>query len=220
MISTAPAKSTYPSSRATVLRLAAMLTLAGFLVGFSSLAMPNSASALSGSERNVSKIAGSVIALANSSARGTALHKKFERLLSTRASMNSVALFSLGRYRKDLPAKMKSRYLKLVKAYIAGLFVYYAEDFKGRTVEIRGSRKSGRSVIVDSRLKFGGNSRTVLWRVFTRGNSHKVTDVNIRGVWLRIQMRQKFTQLLKRKKGDFGALLVFLGEYKNWMPKS
>jgi len=215
-MTTMPSAKLTVSSRRSFLRLAGLLIVAGFL----SVLVPNSASALSGPEQHVSKIAGNVIALANSSARGTALHKRFERLLSSKANMNAVALFSLGRYRKDLPANMRSRYLRLVKAYIAGLFVFYAGDFKGRTVEIRSSRKSGRSMIVDSRIKFGGSSNKVLWRVFSNGNSHKVTDVNIRGVWLRIQMRQKFTRLLKRKKGDFNALLVFLGEYKNWMPQS
>jgi hypothetical protein len=41
----------------------------------------------------------------------------------------------------------------------------------------------------------------------------------MRGIWLSIRLRDKFTKLLKRKKGDFNALLAFLGEYKNWLPR-
>jgi len=207
---------TSATNRRQAVQFAATLALGGLLI----LSTPNSAHAFSGPEQHVTKIGNSVIKLANGSSRGFALHKKFERLLSRQANMNSVALFSLGRYRKELPPNLRSRYQKLVKAYIAGLFVYYLGDFKGRTLEIRGSRKSGRSVIVDTRISSSGSSKKVLWRVYSSGGRHRVTDVNIRGIWLSIQMRQKFTQLLKRKKGDFNTLIAFLDEYKNWMPQN
>ena len=177
------------------------------------------AKALSGPERHVKSIANSVIRLANSNARGPVLHKRFIRLLSTHANMNSVAIYSLGPYRRKLPTNMKARYQRLVKAYVAGLFVYYASDFKGRKLTIRNSRKSGKSTIIDSRIDFPGSSKPVKWRVYQRGNRYNVTDVNIRGIWLSIQMRQKFTQILKRNKGDFTHLLAFLAKYKKWLPK-
>lgn len=191
--------------------------IVSFLVIFS-ISYP--AKALTGPEQHVTEIANSVIRLANSGRRGAALHGQFEQLLSTHANMSAVALFSLGRYRKKLPANLNSRYKKLVKAYIAGLFVFYADDFKGRGLEIRKSRKSGRSVIVDSRIKYSGSSRPVTWRVYSKGSRNRVTDVKIRGVWLSIQMRDKFTKILKRNNGDFNKLIAFLGEYRSWMPKS
>lgn len=174
---------------------------------------------LTGAEQHVTNIANSVIRLANSGARGTNLHRKFERLLSTHANMGAVAGFSLGRYRRKMPANLRTRYNKLVKAYIAGLFVYYARDFRGRGLTITGSHKSGKSIIINSRINVSGSNKPVKWRVYSSGNRHRVTDVNIRGVWLSIQMRQKFTQILKRNNGDFNKLMAFLGEYKNWMPK-
>ncbi len=177
------------------------------------------AKALTGPEQQVTSIANSVIRLANSGLRGTQLHAKFVRLLSTYANMDAVAVFALGRYRRKLPASKATKYKKLVKAYIAGLFVYYAKDFRGKGLKIGTTRKSGRSNIINSKIVFGSSSKPVIWRVYSRGNRHRVTDVNIRGVWLSIQMRQKFTQLLKRNHGDFDKLMAFLEEYKNWMPK-
>ena len=201
--------------RRKFLKTTVTLALSGFL-----LIGPHSpANALTGPEQHVTKIAGSVIRLANSGSRGSALHAKFVRLLSSHANMSTIATFSLGRYRRKLPAKLKGKYSRLVKAYIAGLFVFYAADFKGQGLEIRGSIKSGKSYIIDSRIKAGGSSKKVKWRVYSRGSRHRVTDVNIRGVWLSIQMRQKVTQILKRSKGDFKPLMAFLGEYRNWMPK-
>ena len=192
--------------------LASTITTANFT--------PATAKALTGPQRHVTSIANSVIRLANSGLRGTQLHSKFVRLLSTHANMDAVAMFALGRYRSKLPTSKSRKYKKLVKAYIAGLFVYYASDFRGRGLKIGTTRKSGRSNIINSKIVFAGSSKPVIWRVYSRGNRHRVTDVNIRGVWLSIQMRQKFTQLLKRNNGDFDKLIAFLDEYKNWMPKS
>lgn len=178
------------------------------------------AKSLTGPERHVQKIGNSVINLANGSSRGYALHAKFVRLLSRHANMNTVGRFALGRYRKNLPASQKARYNKLVKAYIAGLFVYYAKDFRGRGTEILSSRKSGKSTIIKSQISFAGKKTPVVWRVYSSGSRHRVTDVNIRGVWMSIQLRQKFGNILKKNRGDINALITFLGTYKNWMPTS
>lgn len=199
-----------------VLRFVTVLAFLFTALGFS--ASQAAAKTLSGPERHVQKIANSVISLANSSTRGNALHARFVRLLSRYANMNTVGRFALGRYRKKLPSSKKARYNKLVKAYIAGLFVYYAKDFRGRGLEIISTRKSGRSVIISSRIRFAGKTSPVIWRVYSSGSRHRVTDVNIRGVWMSIQLRDKFTRILKKNHGDINALLAFLGTYKNWMP--
>lgn len=202
------------NSKRLAFALAGIFLLA--LFGFAK--SPVFAKTLSGPERHVQKIGNSVINLANGSARGYALHAKFVRLLSRHANMNTVGRFALGRYRKNLPASKKPRYNKLVKAYIAGLFVYYAKDFRGRGMEILSSRKSGKSTIIKSQINFGGKKTPVIWRVYSSGARHRVTDVNIRGVWMSIQLRQKFGNILKKNKGDIDALIAFLGTYKNWMP--
>ena len=189
-----------------------------FLALMMSLFQGNMAQAQSGAERHVIKIANDVMQLARSGSRGSVLHGRFVRLLGRYANMNAVARFALGRYSRKLPNSQKQKYYKLVKAYVAGLFVYYANDFKGQGLEIISSRKSGKFTIVKSQIKLGGARKPVVWRVYSSGNSHRVTDVNIRGVWMSIQMRQKFTNLLKRNGGDFNKLMAFLSEYKNWMP--
>jgi ABC-type transporter MlaC component len=44
------------------------------------------------------------------------------------------------------------------------------------------------------------------------GGGLRVNDVNVRGIWLSLQMQQLFTSVLKRNKGDFDALLKYLRE--------
>lgn len=201
------------SDRRAFLRGFSAALLAGTTI--SSLTTP--ALALSGAEQLVVKIANQVIALANSGARGLALHARFIRLLTSYANMNAVALFALGRYRRKLPANLKARYFRAVKAYVAGLFVYYVNDFKGGGLAINRTFKSGRSLIIDSRIRSSSNNHPIKWRVFSSGSRHRVTDVNIRGVWMSITMRDKFIRILKKNNGDFNALMSFLDEYKNYV---
>lgn len=202
-------------TKRSVLTIFASLLIAAPLL----FSAPSQAKAPTGAEKHVNAIANQVIYLAKSGSRGNQLHGRFLKLLAKYANMKAVGKFALGRYRKKLPPQHAARYNKLVKAYIAGVFVFYADDFRGTGHEIRSTRKSGRSVIIKSRIKFSSKSSPVEWRVYSSGNRHRVTDVKLRGVWMSILMRDKFTKLLRRNNGDFNALLKFLGTYKNWMPK-
>jgi len=149
--------------------------------------------------------------LANSSKSRSELKLGFEQLLGTYANMNGVARFALGRYRKSLSASKKRSYYNLVKKFVAGLFVEYVDDFRGNQLVIRRSRPNGKAVIVDSQIKFSHKlPAPVEWRVSSNNSRHRVTDVKIRGVWMRLQMRQKFVRILKKNQGDINALMTYL----------
>ncbi|MGH6874008.1 MAG: ABC transporter substrate-binding protein, partial [Aestuariivirgaceae bacterium] len=95
--------------------------------------------------------------------------------------------------------------------YTAGLFTYYIEDFAGSGFDIKSSKPQGKAIIVDSSIRYeGGTSSPVKWRVVNIGSGFRVNDVNVRGIWLSLQMRDKFTSVLKQNKGDFEALLDYL----------
>ncbi len=162
------------------------------------------AAAATGPEAYVQSLGKEVIALANGGAKGTALRSRFVSLLNRHSDVRSVALFSLGPYQKDLPANLKSEYFRLVIEYTAGFFVYYIKDFAGARLEVKSSTASGKATIVDSSIQFaGGSTSPVKWRVVGTGGGLRVSDVNVRGIWLRLQMRQQFTSVLKRNRGDF-----------------
>ena len=164
-----------------------------------------------GPEAYVQSIGKDVVALANGGSKGTALRSRFVSLLNRHSDVRSIALFSLGQYQKELPASLKSEYFKLVIDYTAGLFVYYIKDFAGARLDVKSSKASGKATIVDSSIRFSsGSSSPVKWRVVKAGGGLRVSDVNVRGVWLTLQMRQQFTSVLKNNRGDFAALLKYL----------
>ena len=171
------------------------------------------ADAATGPEKYVQKIGDDVIALARSGTRGGALRSRFVSLLQRHSDIRSVALFSLGTYQKELPSELRSKYFELVMRYAAGFFAYYVEDFAGTDFDIKSSKPQGKATIVESAIRYaGGRSAPVKWRVVSAGGGYRVNDVNVRGIWLSLQMKQQFTSVLKRSRGDFDALLRYLRE--------
>ncbi len=189
-----------------VLNRRRLCALAGALLASTAAAGP--VFALTPQEKHVSALTSDVITLAHSGQRGAALQKSVARMLNRHSNMSSVARFALGPYGRKLPATDKKEYYGLVERYVAGLFAQYVGDFAGSGVDIQRSRQSGKFVIVESRIRDTGT--LLKWRVYSRGSAHRVADVNFRGIWLSIRMRDQFVSVLKKNSGDFRALMDYL----------
>lgn len=170
--------------------------------------------ALSPAEKYVTTVGASVIRLANSGAGKAALRQRFSSLINQNANVRSVGLVALGPYRKELPPGMASEFVKLVSFYMAAFFVYYIDEFQGSTIEINSSNKQGNTTIVNSSVRLrNGSTSQVRWRILGAG---QVSDINVRGVWLTLQLKKRFTDVLKRSKGDFKALFAELRSAESW----
>lgn len=169
------------------------------------------AHAMTPQEKHVAAVANNVIALANSGHRGVTLRNQVATLLVRYSDVNGIAQFALGKYRRQMPAAVRKRYNHAVLYYLAGLFSRYADDFVGSGVQIRSSRKTGRFILVDSSLNLakGGNTK-LRWRVRAKGNYRKIADINFRGIWLSIRLREEIVRVLARYDGDFDALIGHL----------
>jgi ABC-type transporter MlaC component len=168
-------------------------------------------------EDYVTRIARDVMAIANSGQSGEAMKRRFDSLLVRNADVVSVALLSLGPFVKQLPAARKSEYYQLVRRYIAAFFVYYIDEFKGAGIDIKSSSKQGRFTTIMSNITFGGGSTSqVRWRLVPQDSGFRVHDVNVRGVWLSLALKDRFTDILRRTKGDFVPLFDELRSAETW----
>ena len=155
-------------------------------------------------EDYVKSVADGVLAAAR--ARSVA---RFKTLLRANADIPAIALFSLGSYRKNLAAGQQAEYFRLVENFISKVFADNASKLAGTSIVIRGSQGTGDSVLVKSQLK-GGGATSVTWRIVKRGGGYKIFDVNVDGIWLASTQKSTFTSVLKKNKGDIGALLTYL----------
>jgi phospholipid transport system substrate-binding protein len=185
---------------------------AAFAVG-----VPPSLAATNPAEGYVGKIADEVMNLANGSSRGNALRGKFASLLNRHINLRSIANFALGPYQKRLPSGDKEEFYKLFSNYAAALFVFYADDFRGSGLEILSVSEQGKFTTITSAIKLkSGGREQIKWRLIRAGSGYKISDINVKGVWLTIATKKRFSDVLNRSKGDFGALFVELKQAETW----
>jgi len=77
--------------------------------------------------------------------------------------------------------------------------------------------EQGKFIIIQTAIKLkSGGREQVKWRLTGSGGSFRVNDVNIKGVWLTISMKDRFTKVLTKSKGDFEPLFDELREAETW----
>jgi phospholipid transport system substrate-binding protein len=137
--------------------------------------------------------------------------ESFRAVLKASADVDTIAIFSLGSYRKSLTPANKAEYVGLVEDYISRVFSENAQRLAGQSFETTGSQDAADSVIVKSVLKYSdGRTTPVVWRLTKRGGGYKIFDVNVEGIWLATTQKTNFVSVLKQNNGDIGALLAYL----------
>lgn len=175
------------------------------------------AAAVNPAEDYVGRIADEVMSLANSGAKGTALRGRFASVLNRYINLRSIANFALGPYQKKLPPGDKNEFYTLFNNYAAALFVYYVDDFKGSDLKIISTSQQGKFITIASAIvQNGGGREQVKWRLVPAGGGYKISDINVKGVWLTIATKKRFSDVLNKSKGDFGALFAELREAETW----
>ena len=172
--------------------------------------------AVNPAEGYVGKVADEVMSLANSGAKGTALRGRFASLLNRYVNLRTIANFALGPYQKQLRPADKNKFYTLFNNYAAALFVNYVDDFKGSDLKIISTSKQGGHIIIVSAIVGKGNREQVKWRLVAVGGGYKISDINVKGVWLTIATKKRFSDVLKRSKGNFEALFAELRKAESW----
>lgn len=195
----------------------ALLTAVLSGLAFVAARHPPAEAAVDPAEAYVSSIADEVMDLANSGQKGNALRNKFAALLNRHINLRAIANYSLGSYVSKLPANRKEEFYKLVNNYSAALFVFYVDDFRGNALEIMSNAKQGKFITIQSAIKRkSGGREQVRWRLLPADGSFRVSDVNLKGIWLTISMKDRFNKVLKQSRGDFEALFAELREAETW----
>jgi phospholipid transport system substrate-binding protein len=165
----------------------------------------------------ITGVTSEVMRLAGSQLPPKVLRGKFASLLGKHVNMRGIANFALGPFQKQLPSAQRDEFYELVTEYAAALFAWYAKDFQGESVEIVSTSTQGKFTTVQSSIKGKGlGGEQVNWRLVESEGSYRVSDVKVKNVWLGIAMKQRFGDVLKKSKGDFGPLFSELREADTW----
>jgi MlaC protein len=124
----------------------------------------------------------------------------FSSALARHTDARGAALLALGQYRNDLPPARQAEYLNRAQSFMARFLLQHSRPFRSsRNLVIENCRGN----VVETSLD--GQS-SMVWRL----SGGRIRDVRISGVWLAIQLRSKFTGIIRRNNGSVDALLDYL----------
>ena len=146
-------------------------------------------------------------------ASGPQERAEFRDFVNRNADVPRITEFVLGKYARILSPAQKAAFADAFRTYANGIYETRLGQYHGETLRVTGStvRRPG-DVIVTSQVVGGRQSQpvTVDWRVLGGGDSWKVVDVNVVGIWLAITERQDFTSTLDNNRGDINVLIAQL----------
>ncbi len=123
-----------------------------------------------------------------------------------------IGTYSLGIYLPKLKSGRKKAYYDGVRRFVARYFATQSRKYHVSRVEIRPTqRKSGRSVLVDSKIHLAsGSSYKVVWKLRRSGNGFQIQDARVLGFWLTPFLRSAFVSYVKKHGGNVEKLIVAL----------
>lgn len=126
-----------------------------------------------------------------------------------------IGAFALGQYARTPTPEQKTEYLALVEDFIVKVYANRLSGYTNQTFEIFGSQpkgSSGKEVIVSSRIEFGDGRDPVPveWWLIKNGDTFKVFDVKVVGIWMAQEQRSSFISVIRNNHGDFSHLLKHL----------
>ena len=126
--------------------------------------------------------------------------------LMDKIDVEAIAHFVLGRHSRDLSEKDRSDFTNAFRQFLDAAIRRQAGEFTDAQVDILGSfDRNGRDSIVQSIASDGaGNTAMVRWRLAKRGETWRVVDLQVEGLWLSIELRAQISAIL----GNPGASIA------------
>jgi len=137
---------------------------------------------------------------------------EIDRVLSTYFDMDSITRFSAGQYWRAADDTQKSEYGTLFRDVLCGTIVRNFDQLNGLVYTPgEATAKGDKFVIVSGTFTDTTGQRpavAVSWRVLTReGTAPKLFDIEIENLSLLVTQKQENVAVIRKNKGDFGALI-------------
>ncbi len=138
--------------------------------------------------------------------------KGFLRVLERRADVHAIAMYSLGRYQRQLPRNQRNLYIRGVKHFMAKYFADQSRTYRIRKAAIDPTpQRSGKDWLVRSQVELEDGSRyNVVWSLRKTRHGWRVLDAKVLGFSLSFLQRGLFYRFLNRRQGDVRALVMVL----------
>ncbi len=135
----------------------------------------------------------------------------FRKVIDRHADVAAIADYSLGQYRKKLPAGQKQRYYGGVVTFMSRYFADQSRIYPIAKYEIGDAAADDGEVVINSKVYLlSGQSYTVVWRLSKNGSRYKVRDAKVLGFSMVYMQRGLFTSFISKRNGDVEQLVAAL----------
>lgn len=144
--------------------------------------------------------------------------QRFSAYMDEFSNFNRISGFVIGKYARRFSEDELARYRAAFRDYSLASYEVQFDEYRGSEIIVTGSTdRSETDSIVNSMIRrTDGEELDVRWRVLSRDDTFEVVDValNIDGqlLWLAIEQRAQFLDLLDRTNGSAEALIDKLEE--------
>jgi phospholipid transport system substrate-binding protein len=136
---------------------------------------------------------------------------RFRVLFHDDFDIPGIGQFVLGRYWRAATPQEQRDFLGLFQEYLVRAYSARLGEYAGEPFRVTGSRPNGEDTIVTSEIiRPNGNRIAVDWYLIGSGGSHKITDVYVAGVSMKVTQRDEFASVIQRNGGRVEALIVQL----------
>ena len=133
----------------------------------------------------------------------------FRTFIADHVEARKSALFALGVYRRGANPAVLEEYAAVFTDYSIEIYESRLSDYKDATLTVTGSieNKPG-DITVNTRGEAPKLREPVriAFRLQSDGGTYKITDIQVEGIWLSIELRDEFNALLGANGGDIQAL--------------
>ena len=142
---------------------------------------------------------------------------KFRGLFREGFAINGIARFVLGRYWRGASEVDRTEYLALFEDVIVNTWADRFSEYSGQkftvdnAVNAPSAHQAERVAIVRSTFFTDPTTPVrVDWRVASRGDIYKITDVSVEGISMANTQREEFGSVIRKTGGQISALLELL----------
>lgn len=136
---------------------------------------------------------------------------RFRELFRNDFDVPGIGQFVLGRYWRAATPQEQQEFLALFQEYIVRAYSTRLAEYGGEPFRVTGSRPNGGETVVSSEIIRANGSRIAVdWYLIDRGGAHKITDVYVGGVSMKVTQRDEFASVIQRNGGQVGALIAQL----------
>lgn len=135
--------------------------------------------------------------------------ERFKALLEEAFDLPRIARFTLGRYWRVATDDEKSEYVALFEKFVILAYATRFQDLSGKKFMVLQSRdiSANQSLVLSEIVIPNQPAVKINWRVRSKEEKHKITDVMVEGISMSVTQRDEFVSVIRQTGGKVAGLI-------------